>query len=141
MRLFAERAALREDTARLLDELGGTASEVAATLHSMGVRVQPSSGGDSPAATYLHAVLGADTQVKRVRVTKRRLVLKTHRRWRSRIWLRLPQPVREFTLSVDRARPNRRRNSDSTATKPIGGRRSGFLIGNDIPMWPHLGRF
>ena len=39
MRLLAERAALREDAARLLDELGGTASEVAVSLHSMGVRV------------------------------------------------------------------------------------------------------
>jgi hypothetical protein len=139
MRLFAERAALREDAARLIDELGGTASEVAVTLHSMGVR--PSSGGDSQAARYLHAVLGADTQVKRVRVTKRWLVLTTHRRWRSRICLHLPRPVREFTLSVDRARPNRRQNSDATSTKPNGHRRSGLLVRNEIPIWPHLGRF
>jgi hypothetical protein len=141
MRLFVERAGLREDAARLLDELGGTASEVAVTLHSMGVRVRPSSGADSPTARYLHAVLGADTQVKRVTVTNRWLVLKTHRRWRSRILLRLPQPVREFTLSVDRARPNRRQNSDTTSTKPNGDRRSGLLMRNDIPIWPHLGRF
>ncbi len=121
MRLFAERAALREDTARLLDELGGTASEVAATLHSMGVRVQPSSGGDSPAATYLHAVLGADTQVKRVRVTKRRLVLKTHRRWRSRIWLRLPHPVREFTISIHTAQPNQADGVTEVTEVPFDG--------------------
>jgi hypothetical protein len=139
MRLFAERAALREDAARLIDELGGTASEVAVTLHSMGVR--PSSGGDSPAARYLHAVLGADTQVKQVRVTKRWLMLKTHRRWRSRICLRLPRAVREFTLSVDPAQPNRRRNSDTRSTEPNGDRRSGLLMRNDIPIWPHLGRF
>jgi hypothetical protein len=104
MRLLAERAALREDAARLLDELGGTASEVAVSLHSMGIRVRTSSGGDSPAARYLHAVLGADTQVRRVRVTERWLVLKTHRKWRSTIRLRLPHPVREFTISVDAAR-------------------------------------
>ncbi len=102
MRLLAERADLREDAARLLDELGRTASEVAVTLHSMGVR--PSSGGDSPAARYLHAVLGTDTQVKHVKVTKRSLVVKTHQRWRSTIRLRLPQPVREFTILVDAAR-------------------------------------
>ena len=64
----------------------------------------PWSGGDSPAARYLHAVLGADTQVKHVRVTKRWLVVKTHRRWRSTIRLRLPHPVREFTILVDAAR-------------------------------------
>jgi hypothetical protein len=104
MRKLAERAALREDAARLLDELGGTASEVAVSLHSMGVRVDPWSGGDSPAARYLHAVLGADTQLKGVRVTKRWLVLKTHRRWRSTIRLRLPHPVLEFGILVDAAR-------------------------------------
>ena len=104
MRLLAERAALREDAARLLDELGGTATEVAVSLHTMGVRIEPWRGGDSPAARYLHAVLGADTQLKGVRVTKRLLVLKTHRRWRSTIRLRLPHPVREFTMLVDAAR-------------------------------------
>ncbi len=104
MRLLEERAALREDAARLLDELGGTSCDVAVSLHSMGVRVWPSSGGDSPAARYLQAVLGADTQVKGVKVTKRWLVVKTHRRWRSTIRLRLPQPLREFTILADAAR-------------------------------------
>jgi hypothetical protein len=104
MRLLAERAALREDAARLLDELGGTVSEVAVTLASAGVGVWLSSGADCPAARYLHAVVGADTRVTRIRVTKRWLVLKTHQRWGSTIWLRLPDPVREFTISVNRAR-------------------------------------
>jgi hypothetical protein len=107
MRLLAERAALREDAARLLGELGGTASEVAVSLGSMGVRVKPSTAGDSPTARYLNAVVGADTQVKRVTVTKRWLVLKTHRRWGSTIWLRLPDPVRELAVSVDGHRSDR----------------------------------
>jgi hypothetical protein len=106
MRLRAERAALREDAARLLDELGGTAGEVALSLRSMGVRVGPSSGGDSPAASYLHAVMGGDLQVERVRVTKGWLVLKTHQWWSPTIRLRLPRPVTAFAVSVDAARPN-----------------------------------
>ncbi len=106
MPLLAERTALREDAARLLDELGGTASEVATSLHSMGVGVRSSSGDDSPAARYLHAVVGADTRVKRIRLTKRRLVLKTHRRWCSTVWLRLPHPVREFTISFHTGQPS-----------------------------------
>jgi len=104
MRLLAERAALREDAARLLDELGGTATEVAVSLHWMGIRVSTTGGADSPAARYLHAVVGADAQVRSVKVTKRWLVLKTHRRWRSTIRLRLPHPVREFSILVDAAR-------------------------------------
>jgi hypothetical protein len=103
MRLFSERAALREGVARLLDELGDTAGEVAASLRSQGVPLGPSSGGDSPTARYLHAVVGADAQVKRVRVTKRWLVLKTRPRLWPTIRLRLPHPVTEFTISVNEA--------------------------------------
>jgi hypothetical protein len=45
MRATAERAVLREDAMRLLDELGGTALEVAASLYSFGVKAPSSSGG------------------------------------------------------------------------------------------------
>jgi hypothetical protein len=136
-----ERAALREDAATLLGDLGDTVSEVATALGSLGVQVLPSRAGGSPVARYLHAVVGADDRVKRVTVTNRWLVLKTHRRWWPTIWLRLPHPVRRFTISVDAARPDRRRESTSGAPQPNGDRPSGFFIGNDIPMWPDLGPF
>jgi hypothetical protein len=48
MRAMAERAVLREDATRLLDELGRSASEVAASLYSVGVKARPSSVGDPP---------------------------------------------------------------------------------------------
>jgi hypothetical protein len=121
MRLLAGRAALHEDAARLLDELGGTVTEVAVTLASMGVGVWLSSGADSPTARYLHAVVGADCRVKRVRVTNGWLVLTTHRRWGSTIWLRLPDPVREFTSSVHRARPDQ---ADEVTEVPFEGDQS-----------------
>jgi hypothetical protein len=105
MRATAERAALREDATRLLDELGGTASEVAASLYSFGVKGWPSIAGDHPVARYLHVVVGADSRVRRIKVTRGWLALETHRRWRPTIWLRLPDPVRELTIMVDRARP------------------------------------
>ncbi len=139
MRLPTERAALREDAASLMGELGDTVSEVATSVGSLGVQLLPSSAGGSAVARYLHAVVGADDRVKRVTVTKRWLVLKTHRRWWSTIRLRLPQPVREFTLSVDAA-PGRRK-SPSGAPQGNNDRRSGSFTGNDIPMWPHLGQF
>ncbi len=76
MGLLAERTALREDAARLLDELGGTVSEVAVSLGSMGIQVRPSGPSGSPAARYLHAVIGADNRVRQIKVNTRWLVLK-----------------------------------------------------------------
>jgi hypothetical protein len=105
MRARAERGVLRENATRLLDELGGTALEVAASLYSFGVNARPSSSGVHPVARYLHAVVGADSRVRRIKVTRGWLALETHRRRRATIWLRLPDPVREFTSMVDRARP------------------------------------
>jgi hypothetical protein len=104
MRVLEERAALRADAATLLDELGDTASEVAVSLGSLGIQVRPSGVDESLAARYLHAVVGADNRVKRVKVTNRSLVLQTHRRWWPTIWLPLPNPVRNFTDSMDKAR-------------------------------------
>jgi hypothetical protein len=104
MRLLAERSALREDAARLLDELGGTVGEVALSLFSMGIRTeQHSCAGDSPVGRYLNAIVRADSRVIRIRITKRWLGLTTHRRWGSTIWVRLPRPVSEFTVLVNRA--------------------------------------
>ena len=83
MRL-TERVALREDAVTLLGELDDTVSEVAMSLCSLGVQVLSSSAGGSPAARYLHAVVGGDDRVKRVKVTRRWLVLKTRQRWWSK---------------------------------------------------------
>jgi hypothetical protein len=69
MRAMAERAVPREDASRLLDELGRTASEVAASLYSVGVRARPSGVGDPPVTRYLHAVVEADSRVRRIKVT------------------------------------------------------------------------
>ena len=100
--LFSERAALREDAARLLDELGATPGEVCYSLYVMRVPARPWDTGGSPAAAYLRAVVGADNRVKAMAVTKRWLVMRTGRRWRSTVRVRLPRPVREFTAAVER---------------------------------------
>ena len=96
---LAERAALCEDAARLLDELGGTVSEVAESLGSMGIEVRPSDPKDSAAARYLHAVIGADSRVRQVKVNARWLVLKARRRWSPAIWVPLPDPVTRLTVN------------------------------------------
>jgi hypothetical protein len=99
---LAERAALRQDAARLLDELGGTVSEVAVSLGSMGIQVRPSNPHDSAAARFLHAVIGADNRVRQVKVHTRWLVLKTDRRWSPAIWVALPHPVMRLTVNRPR---------------------------------------
>jgi hypothetical protein len=65
MYLRAERAALRDDATRLLDELGATLHEVTRSLGCMGLEVRLSHPDDSPAARYLHAVIGGDNRVNR----------------------------------------------------------------------------
>jgi hypothetical protein len=112
MGVMAERAAIREDAATLLAELGDTVSEVAVSFGSLGLQARTSGGGESPAARYLHAVVGADNRVKRVKVTPCALVLQTRRRWWPTIWVPLPDPVKRFDELVDRARTNERPRTD-----------------------------
>jgi hypothetical protein len=117
MGLLAERAALREDAARLLDELGGTVSEVAVFLGSMGIHVPPSNPNDSPAARYLHAVIGADDRVRQIKVNTRWLIIKTHRRWTPAIWMPIPDPVIRFTVN----RPGSGGETDPWVDSPMFG--------------------
>jgi hypothetical protein len=99
-----ERAALREDAARLLEDLGGSVGEVACSLYLMGAGGPLSRTGEPPLVRYLHAVVGADSRVRSMSVTKRWLVMNTGRGWRPTVRVRLPRPVREFACAVDRVR-------------------------------------
>jgi hypothetical protein len=107
MRVLAQRAALREDAASLLGELGGTAREVALSLCAFGLFSPASGSGGSPVASYVCVVVSADARVKRVRLTHGWLVLKPQQWWSPSIRLRLPRPVREFMASAGREGPGR----------------------------------
>jgi hypothetical protein len=107
MRVLDERAALREDAASLLGELGGTAREVALSLCASGPRDLASSSGGPGVASYISVVMSADARVKRVRLTQGWLVLKPHPWWSPSIRLRLPRPIREFITSAPREGPGR----------------------------------
>lgn len=107
MRVLAERAALREDAACLLGELGGTAREVGLSLFALGQSGPASGSGGSRVASYIYVVVSADTRVKRVRLTGGWLVLKPHQWWSPAIWLRLPRPIREFIASAGGEGPGR----------------------------------
>jgi hypothetical protein len=99
MRVLVERAALREDAASLLGELGGTAREVALSLCTSGPRGVASSSGRPSVASYVCVVMNADARVKRVRLTRGWLVLKPQQWWSPSVRLRLPRPIREFIAS------------------------------------------
>jgi hypothetical protein len=117
MPVLAERAALRKDATKLLNELGATVHKVTTSLACMGVQVRSSDPDDSPAARYLHAVIGGDNRVKQVKVTARRLALKTHRRWSPRIWVPLPDAVSQLTAG----RPGFAPGSDYWVDTPTWG--------------------
>lgn len=116
MALQSQRSALREDAVRLLDELGASVGEVACSLYLLGAARAGSNSVDPPATRYLHAVVGADSRVQTMTVTKRWLVIRTQRRWRSTIRVRLPRPVRDFTSAVDRVS-----NREATGYQLEGG--------------------
>lgn len=101
----SQRAMLRDDAARLLGELGGTAGEVACTLYLVGASAPGTAARQPSAPRYLHAIMGGDPRVEHVTVTGRSVIIKTHRRWHPTIRVRLPRPVRQFTETVDRPRP------------------------------------
>ena len=121
MRVLAERAALREDAASLLGELGGTAREVALSLCAFGLRGPASSSGETSVARYIYVVVSADARVKRVRLTHGWLVLKPQQWWSPSIWLRLPRPIREFIASAGGEGPGGRPGPRPTTSKPKRG--------------------
>ena len=107
MRLLAKRAALSEDAATLLAELGASAAEVAASLRSVGIgSVAARSVSDCPFSRFIHAVVASDPRVEGIRLTNRWLVLETRLPYGSRIWVRLPRPVRDYVWSAQGAWPD-----------------------------------
>ena len=107
MRVLAERAALREDAASLLGELGGTAREVALSLCELGLRGTVSESGEPSLESYIYVVVSADARIKRVRLTHGWLVLKPQQWWSPSVWLRLPRPIRELIASAGDDGPGR----------------------------------
>jgi hypothetical protein len=105
VRALAGRAALREDAACLLGELGGTAREVAVSLCVFGLPGLVSRSGEPSVSSYIYVVVSADTRVKRVRLTSGWLVLKQQQWWSPSVRLRLPRPIRELISSAGGDKP------------------------------------
>ncbi len=95
-----ERALIKQNVANLLDQLGSTPRTVAETLQRSGVRGDPFLSSRCPLAEYLHAVVGADAHVSKVKVGLHVAVISRPRRWRP-IIVPLPVAVRLFVLGFD----------------------------------------
>ena len=86
----------------LLDDLGSTPEDVAASLGRAGVKGNRSDATGCPVAAYLHAVTGADPQVRLLGVTTRRVLINSRRHWWSlHPRVGLPGGVRTFVRRFD----------------------------------------
>ena len=89
------------DVGRLLWSLGASRSSVAASLEMVGVRAASRDPFGSPVDRYLHAVVGADPNVKSVRIEAGVVVVRLQGWWRSVVTVPLPTVVQEFASAFD----------------------------------------
>jgi hypothetical protein len=89
------------EVCRLLGGLGVSRGSVAASLETMGVRAAPDDPAGSPVALYLGAVVGADPNVKSVRIGADSVIVCFRAWWRPEVRVPLPEVVRDFTVAFD----------------------------------------
>jgi hypothetical protein len=99
----SERAVMKHDVSVLLDRLGSTPEDVAESLRRAGVRGDPFLVARCPVARYLHAVVGGEPRVGKIKVGLYKAVINGPTWWWP-ITVALPAPVRLFVLGFDRGR-------------------------------------
>lgn len=95
------RRALRAHVQEVLASLGNGPDEIARQLEEAGVRGTPHNQEDCAIAVYLSAVVGADPEVRRLRVRCERVVVESPRWYRHRVSVRLSRPLQEFVACFD----------------------------------------
>lgn len=95
---------LRGQVQQVLGSLGDHPVQIAQQLEMAGVRGTPSHPEDCAIAVYLSAVIGADPDVHRVKVTYEHVVISSARWYRPRVTVRLSRPLQSFIASFDRGR-------------------------------------
>jgi len=98
-----ERTAIKRNVGVLLEQLGGTSQAVAASLQQAGVQGDPFLVSRCPLARYLHAVVGVEPRVGKVKVGLYKAVINGPRWWQP-MTVDLPAPVRGFVVDFDRGR-------------------------------------
>jgi hypothetical protein len=98
-----ERTAIKRNVSVLLDQLGGTPEAVATSLQQAGVQGDPFLVSRCPLARYLHAVVGVEPRVGKIKVGLYKAVINGPRWWQP-MTVDLPAPVRGFVVDFDRGR-------------------------------------
>jgi hypothetical protein len=98
-----ERTAVKRNVSILLDQLGGTSQAVATSLQQAGVQGDPFLVSRCPLARYLHAVVGTEPRVGKIKVGLYKAVINGPRWWQP-MTVDLPAPVRGFVVDFDRGR-------------------------------------
>ncbi len=97
----SERAVMKHHVSVLLDQLGATPEAVADSLWREGVHGDPFLGTRCPIARYLHAVVGGEPHVGKVKIGLYRAVINAPHWWWP-VTVNLPLAVRMFVLGFDR---------------------------------------
>lgn len=92
---------LTQELGRLFASLGSTPGELAGSLEGAGVRAQPGDPAASPVRLFLAAVVGADPNVKALRVEGGELVVDLRAWWRPTVSVPLPPVVRSFEIAFE----------------------------------------
>jgi hypothetical protein len=98
-----ERTAIKRNVSVLLEQLGGTSEAVATSLRQAGVQGDPFLVSRCPLARYLHAVVGVEPRVGKIKVGLYKAVINGPRWWQP-MTIDLPAPVRGFVVDFDRGR-------------------------------------
>jgi hypothetical protein len=96
-----ERAVTKRNVSILLDQLGSTPERVAASLQRAGVQGYPFLGAHCPIARYVHAVVGVEPGIGKVKIGLSRATINAPHWWWP-ISVSLPVPIRLFVLAFDR---------------------------------------
>lgn len=97
-----ERAALRAETTRLLNDLGGSAESVATELETAGVKGVPGSGTGCAIARYVNAVMSSDPRLGPITVSNEAVTILGRHWWTPPVIVPVPLPVRSFIVRFDR---------------------------------------
>lgn len=92
---------LAREVRYLLATLGASRGSVARALEGAGVRAAPNDPGGSPVERFLSVVVGADPNVKAVRVLPDAVVVELRAWWRPTVTVPLPAVVEDFKVAFD----------------------------------------
>jgi hypothetical protein len=93
---------LRKQLEALLNSLGSTDVDIAATLASAGVKGDPGSSTDGAMARYLNAVVAFDPRVAAISVMSSRIAVTCGHCWLRVVIIPTPSSMSSFLVRFDR---------------------------------------